>query len=203
MTADDRRGQGPPSSSRPASRVPDRGNLTGAMIEGFFGTAWAAWGASGFAGGVSDSIRVVGIVVGVVIVARSVRLRRSAPARSRSIYGSRAFRFVVVLEVAGLVLGAVVLGAMGDSEYAPAWCAAVVGAHFLAFGRLFHPRFHWLGTALLVGGIVGALVGLGGGGRAGIAATSGLIAATSLFAVGGLSVFAPTGPEAAGSLPQR
>ncbi len=169
------------------------------MIEGLFGIAWTEWGAAGLSGGISGTIQVVGIVVGAVIVARSARLRRSAPAGSESMFRSRRYRFVVVLEVAGLVAGAVILHAMGDSEYAPAWSATVIGVHFLAFGRFFYAKFYWLGAAMLVGAVVGALVGLGGGGNAGIEAASGLIAATSLFAAGGWSLFGARTPD----LPSR
>jgi hypothetical protein len=59
---------------------------------------------------------------------------------------------------------------------------------FLAFGRLFFEGFYWLWAALMVAGIAGTVVGLAGGGLAGIEATTGLIAVASLFAAGGSTV---------------
>jgi hypothetical protein len=100
-------------------------------------------------------------------------------------FSSRAFRLVVALEVAALFGGAFLLGAAGHREYVIAWYAAVVGIHFLAFGRLFWVGYSWLGTALIVAGIAGVVVGFTGGGSGGIEATSGLIAAASLFVAGG------------------
>jgi hypothetical protein len=43
-----------------------------------FGLAWTEWGASRISGAVSAAIRVVGIVVGLVILLWSARLRRTA-----------------------------------------------------------------------------------------------------------------------------
>jgi hypothetical protein len=169
--------------------VPDRGALTGAMISGVFGLAWTEWGASGISEAVSVAIRVVGIVVGLVILFRAARLRRSARENgSGSMFSSPTYRRIVILEVVALFGGAALLGAIGHHEYVIAWFATVVGAHFLAFGRLFFAGFYWLGTALIAAGIAGAIVGLAGGGLAGIEATSGLIAAASLFAAGGSTV---------------
>ncbi len=167
---------------------PDRGALTGAMIAGVFGIAWTQWGASGLSGSASATVRVVGSVVGVVIVARSGRLRRSSPPRSESLFGSPAYWLVLVAELVALIVGAVILGTTGHSEYVSAWFATVVGVHFAAFGHFFQGFFYWLGAAFLVAGIAGALVGVTGGGRDAIEATAGLISAASLFAVGGWSL---------------
>lgn len=115
---------------------------------------------------------------------------------------SRAYRLVVVLEVVALLAAGVILSAAGESRYLAAWVAAAVGVHFLAFGRFFAVSFYWLGAGLLVGGVAGAMVGLGGGGKAGIEAVSGLVAAVSLLAAGGWRAFGPRGARAP-SLPSR
>src|ERR1035437_1616602 len=101
---------------------------------------------------------------------------------------SPTYRRIVVLEVVALFGGATLLGATGHHEYVIAWFATVVGVHFLAFGRLFFAGFYWLGTSMIAAGSAGAIVGLAGGGLGGIEATSGLIAAASLFAAGGSTV---------------
>lgn len=145
-------------------------------------------------GATAVAVRVVGIVLGVAIMARSARLRRSAGAGAGagSMIGSRAYLAVVALEVVALVAGALVLGSLGEGAYVPACYAAVVGAPFLAFGHFFHASFYWLGAALLVGGLAATLVGLSGGGQRGVEVTSGLIAAASLLTAGGWKVLAPS-----------
>ena len=169
---------------RHAEVSPSRGVLTGALIYGIFGIAWAEWGASGLSGGVAEAFRIVGIVVGVVVIARSVRLRRSLPTGSPTMFASSTYWWVVALEVAALIGGNAALGVTGHGGYVAAWVAFVVGAHFMAFGRFFHGGFYRLGTAILLGALAGTAVGLTGGGADGIEATTGLIAATSLLAAG-------------------
>ena len=56
----------------------DPGALTGAMVAGGFGIAWAQWGASGLTGGPGAAVRVGGFVVGVLILLGSARLQRPA-----------------------------------------------------------------------------------------------------------------------------
>jgi hypothetical protein len=178
----------------------DPAALTGAMVAGGFGIAWTLWGASGLARGLAVTVRVGGIVIGAGILAGSVVLQRRARratrvgrwagtgGRSGSMFSSRGYRLVVAVEVIALLAGAALLGATGHSEYTIAWFAAVVGVHFLAFGRLFLTGFYWLGAALLAAGVAGAIVGLAGAGSDAIRAVSGLIAAASLFAAGGWTV---------------
>jgi hypothetical protein len=101
---------------------------------------------------------------------------------------SPSYFLLVALEVVAIGGGSGLLGAAGHREYVIAWVATVVGIHFLAFGRLFWAGFYWLGTALIAAGIAGATVGFAGGGLDGIKATSGLIAAASLFVAGSIVI---------------
>jgi len=103
-------------------------------------------------------------------------------------FSSPAYRRVVLLEIIGLFGGAGVLGVVGHPEYMAAWFATVVGAHFLAFGRLFDSRFYWLGAAVVAAGIAGAVVGLAGGGPHGIEAVAALPTAATLFVAGGFTI---------------
>jgi hypothetical protein len=144
---------------------------------------------SGSSGAVSTAIRVVGIVVGLVILFWSAHLRRSIrKIGSGSMFSSPSYRRIVVTEVVALFGGAALLGATGRHEYVIAWFATVVGVHFLAFDRLFFAGFYWLGTALIAAGIAGTVVGLAGGGLGTVEMTTGLIAAASLFAAAGSTV---------------
>jgi hypothetical protein len=101
---------------------------------------------------------------------------------------SPSYRRIAIAEVVALIGGAALLGATGQHAYVIAWFAAVVGVHFLAFGRLFFAGFYWLGMAFIAAWIAGTAVGLAGGGLGGIEVTTGLIAAASLFVGGGSTV---------------
>jgi hypothetical protein len=84
-----------------------------------------------------------------------------------------------------LIGGNAALGALGARAYILVWVAAVAGAHFVAFGRLFWAGCHWLGAALIAAAVAGVAVGLAGGGSDAVTATSGLLAGARLFAAGG------------------
>jgi hypothetical protein len=174
------------SSASNGSR--DRSALVGTMISGGFGLAWAQWGASGLAGPVAVAVRVAGIALGVAIIVGAARLLRSSsdvPDGHRgSMFHSRAYRVIVGVEVVALFGGGAVLSATGHSAYVAAWFAAVVGAHFVAFGRLFAPFLAALGLLLVAGGVAGAAVGLAGGGRNAITAVASLVAAVALLGAG-------------------
>jgi hypothetical protein len=168
------------------------------MLAGIVGVIWTEWGASGVSGAPSAAIRAAAVMLGLAIVGWSVRLARSpgrrsgsstaCAARSCSMFSSPSYLLVVATESVAMGGGNALLSATGHQEYVIAWVATVVGMHFLAFGRLFHTSFYWSGTALIAAGIAGATVGLADGGPDAITATSGLIAAASLFAAGGWTV---------------
>ena len=169
--------------------VLDRAAVTGVMISGVAGAAWAEWDASGISGAVSTAIRVAGVVVGLVILYRSARLWRSVRENgSGSMFSSPSYRRIAIAEVFALFGGTALLGATGRHGYVVVWFATVVGIHFLAFGRLFFAGFYWLGTALIAAGIAGTVVGLAGGGLGGIEMTTGLIAAASLSVAGASAI---------------
>jgi len=181
--------------------VSDPGALTGAMVAGGFGIAWALWSASGLTDGAAAAVRVGGVVIGVVILLGSAvvqrRARRAAGSGTRgggssSLFAAPGYRLVVVCEVIALVIGGLVLGWTGHSEYAVAWYAFVVGVHFVVLGRLFWGGFYSLGAGLLAAGLAGAIVGLTGGGASAIRAVSALTAAVSLFVAGGWAMVAQT-----------
>ena len=77
------------------------------MFSGVFGLAWTEWGASGISGAESTAIRVVGIVLGLIILFWCARLRRSAGENgSGSMFSSPSYRRIAIAEVVALVGGA-------------------------------------------------------------------------------------------------
>lgn len=161
-----------------------KGALVGATVSGGFGLAWSVWGASGLSGAASTVARIAGIVVGMLIILWCAYLWRHAPAGEAApgtMFSSRPYRLIVVLEVFALIGGNLLLGVIGHREYIILWVATVVGVHFLGFGWQFWDGFYWLGAALIAAGIVGLIVALAGASAGAIQATAGLLAAASLF----------------------
>lgn len=154
----------------------------GVMIAAGFGIGWTVWGASGLTGTPATVVSVLGIVAGVVILARANRLRCSTHVAAQpSWFRSRGYWIVVALELAAVIIGAMILGAASEQRYIAPWVAAVVGVHFLAFGRLFAWLWYLLGALLIAGAIAALIVGMGGGSAGAIRATAGLSAAATLL----------------------
>ena len=183
----------------------DRGALVGAALAGVFGAAWSLWAASGLTGMAAVAVRAAGVAIGLVIVIlASMRgpgsaAREPAAAGAGSVFCSAGYRVTVAVELIALVGGNVTLNATGHRRYVIVWVALVVGAHFLAFARLFWSGFYWLGAALLAAGAIGLLVGATGGSTQRILAVSGLIAAGSLFVAGGSAVLRSDWPRPGGA----
>jgi hypothetical protein len=180
-----------------------RGVLTGAIIAAAFGIAWALWGASGLPAAAQGAVRAVGIVAGVIIIGRAVRLRRTAPAPATSIFQSRQYRLVVAAEAATIAAGLAGLAVAGSSEYIAAWVAIVVGLHFLAFGRFISAFYYPLGAIVTAGGFAAIAVGAAGGSAGAVEATAGLTAAASLLTASAVRVFHVPGRSAARATADR
>ena len=72
----------------------------------------------------------------------------------------------------------------------------------MGFGRFFWKGFYLLGGALIAAGVIGAIVGVAGGSPSWIVATTGLLAAVSLF-TSGTRVFRPAPQPAKASTPSQ
>jgi hypothetical protein len=152
--------------------------LIGSLIEAVAGIGWTEWGAAGLTGPVAMVIRIVGIVVGLVLAVRAVRVRRGLAADPGSaqpqMFASRGYRLIVAAEAVAIIVGVLILGLTHHSEYNICWISLVVGVHFFGFGKLFATRFYYVGAALLVAAVAGAIVGFAGGGVVGVPAVTGL-----------------------------
>jgi hypothetical protein len=186
----------------------EREALIGVAIAGGFGIGWALWAASGLTGSTALIVRIVGVTLGAIIVVGAMVNRGSdAPYDSASnggagsMFRSRGYLLWVVAELMALVAGNVVLGSTGQSNYVAAWTAFVVGVHFLGFGRLFVAMFYWVGGAFVLAAIVGAATGAASGSRHAAEASTGLIAAVTLFAAGAWGLLAYRSSDAAAATP--
>ena len=168
-----------------AGRI-SQANLVGVRIAAVAAAAWTLWGASGLHDSASVVVRVVGIVLAVLILVVALRQRRGEPRAQRSMFATQSYRVTVAVEAVTLAVGAVLLSRTGHSEYIIAWTAAVVGLHFLIFGRLFAARFYLLGAALIAAAIIGAAINIGGASQDQATAATGLIAAASLLLTAGM-----------------
>jgi hypothetical protein len=159
-----------------------RNALIAAIIEGGFGIGWIEWGAASLSATAWTAVRVLGAIIGLVIIARAIRLRRGNPGPAEpSMFAARGYRLVVAAEVVALVAGSIALIATNRTEYQIGWVAFVVGVHFVAFGKQFAARYYVLGGALIVAAIAGLVVGLAGGGVAVTAAVTGFAAGACMF----------------------
>ncbi len=185
-----------------ARNQPGRGALVGAGISAIFGVVWTEWAASGLVGSAAPAVRIVGLVVAVLVVCWCASLlaagqwvngpvsRGTARRGSTSMFSSPRYLLVVAVEVVAIGGGNKVLTATGHTKYAIVLAAIVVGTHFVALGWLFFGGFYWLGGALIFAGLMGTVVGLAGGEVGAVKASTGLIAATSLFGSGGWALAA-------------
>ncbi|MBV9817818.1 MAG: hypothetical protein JOZ07_05645 [Solirubrobacterales bacterium] len=159
----------------------NRQALSGVIIAAIFGIGWAQWGASGLTGAVAGVVRAVTVLLGAIILVRAFRLRRIAPIERFSMFASRGYRLIVVLEVIAIVAGSVLLNGTGHPAYVAVWIAAVVGVHFLGFGPLFARFYYLVGAIIVLGAVAALVVGLAGGGRHAIESIAGLVTAATLL----------------------
>jgi hypothetical protein len=96
-------------------------------------------------------------------------------------FASSSFRRVVAGEIVAIIVGSAALSASGHSLYVAAWVSAVVGGHFLAFGRLLAHFYYWVGALLLVGAVGGGVAGWHTASAGTVEATTGIIAAVTLL----------------------
>lgn len=170
-------------------QVVGKNALIGSIISAGFGIGWIEWGTLNLGGNASTAIRIVGVVIGVVLIVRSIRFRRRQRAEQRtnpgpaerSMFASRGYRLVVAAEVVALIGGYLILGAVHQEAYQITWFALVVGVHFIGFGRLFAFRFYFVGAALVVAALAGTIVGLAGGSIVLVQAITGFASGLTLF----------------------
>ncbi|MBF4635749.1 hypothetical protein ITJ38_15150 [Agreia pratensis] len=141
----------------------DRGALIGSLVSGVFGVAWGFWASSGlphFAALCTQlAATLIGLIIVIAAVKRYAQTAKGAPAPGRTLFSSRAYVIIVVAEVVAIIGGNLVLTATAQIQFRIALISAIVGLHFLFFGRLFWSGFYWLGGAMLAVAIVGAIVG--------------------------------------------
>ncbi|MDQ2729701.1 MAG: hypothetical protein M3Y91_17975 [Actinomycetota bacterium] len=157
-------------------------------MAGIAGAAWAVWASTGLGGPAAVGVAVAGVIVGAAITARALRLRRSADQDGPSAFRSTWYRLTVLVEVAAIAAGASLLNSDHSAVgYVAPWVAAVVGGHFLVFGRVIARRFYLIGTLLLAGAAGGAVAVAAGADVDAGRATAALVAAVVLLGSGLLS----------------
>jgi hypothetical protein len=162
-----------------------RGALIGSIVSGIFGVAWGFWGSSGLPHFAALCVQLGATLFGLIIVIAALKRRahiaKGGRARGRALFSSRAYVLIVVAEVLAIIGSNVALTVTGQEQFRIALIAAIVGLHFLAFGRLFWSGFYWLGAAMLTASAVGTVVGMVTGDANLILVITGLGSALSLF----------------------
>ena len=120
----------------------------------FFGAIWWLM-AAGFAGGAQPLMIVAGVVVVGALVWRTVQFARAVggrPAAPSPVFAARqrTFSRIGLTEGVAIAAGAIVFGITGRPEWIPAWCALVVGVHFLPLSRLFGVPIYWTTGLVLI-----------------------------------------------------
>ena len=167
------------------AQIVGKNALIGSIISAGFGIGWIEWGTLGFGGTASILIRIIGVVIGVVLIVRGIRLRRKQRANpgpaEPSMFALPGYRLVVGVEAIALVVGFPILATVHQSTYQIVWFALIVGAHFIVFGKLFVARFYPVGAALVVAALAGVIVGSAGDGSAVVLAVTGFASGLTLF----------------------
>jgi hypothetical protein len=141
----------PPGSAGVRDLAADGGVL------GFAAAIWSGWGQEAPPAewvGPLTVLAMAGLVVTVLAALVSARHRRGGSAMA-DVSRRRRYLRVVVVEVIAIVIGAVVLGVSGRSDYLALWILFVVGIHFVPLGQVFRI------TSLMVAGVVVTLVAVG------------------------------------------
>ncbi len=165
-----------PTAGDPAEHRTDqplvRDSAIGTIVAALFGALWCVGAASGllaYSRPAALVVVVLGVLVAVLLVVLALRIRRrtAAPTTPQSsppapgppsMFATRRYRVTLLVEVVAIVAGGIVLGRLGLGEYAVIWVAAVVGVHFLFFGRAFWSGFIWVGAIMLAGAAVGLVL---------------------------------------------
>ena len=163
---------------RPAA---DRDQLTGTAVVAGFGAIWACWAATALTGSAGPAVAAVGLLAGAAIVAHTMRQRRLAPPAERSLFSSRAVRVTTTVEMAAIGAGLALLHLTDAQRFTAQWVAIVVGAHFLAFGRLIHRRYYLLGALTTAAGLACTAAVAAGSGTAAAQTATELAAASCLL----------------------
>ncbi len=120
----------------------DKGTGTRAKDHAVTGTILAtaaiAWFGWGHVGERLTSLLALGMVVGVVVVARGVILTRSVPGpttMATDAAARRTYWSAMGAQVVAILAGLVLLGTTENPSYVPAWVLSAVGIHFLPLAK--------------------------------------------------------------------
>ena len=186
------------------SRRPDpRGRGTAAALEGAFAALWLVW-AGPTPAGLAAALQAAALVAALTAAAGAVLAWRHRHDRTalNDPTTRRGFRRVSAVEFGALATGAVLLGMAGQGRWLPVWTAAVVGAHFLALGRLLGNRLmRPLGLLLVGSAVAGVAVGLAT--TAAPALVVGTASGSCLLVTAALTLTGRGSGSAAGHDPQR
>ncbi|SEC93194.1 hypothetical protein SAMN04490239_6033 [Rhodococcus koreensis] len=131
------------SSVAPIAALWDRGEVIGAAVLAVAGIAWFGWAQQDppapwvpyvVAGSVISALLLVALVV---LLVRRLTTTGSPMADPRV---RRRYWLTVAVEVVLIVVGNLLLAAVGHQAYDAAWTLFVVGVHFIPLGRVFHAR---------------------------------------------------------------
>ena len=139
----------------PVTQTDVSNTASGLIFATVFGAAWAFSAASALHGVASPWPLIVTVAIGVFLISRGVRLRRTATTLQadgdivRIRRRTHWFRVIFVLELALIAVGIFVCNATGHSALSVPVAVFIVGLHFFPLAVLFrNPTFYATGCLL-------------------------------------------------------
>lgn len=168
------------------------GQRTGSLVAATFGLVYVIVNSAELSEPVTNSLRVLAVVVFAAVVVASARGRSpgataSSTDRARPTPYRRAFWGVVAAEAATLWGGLLVLNRFLDlPDAGVGWVSIVVGVHFFALAVVFDQTFfHLLGVTITACGAVALVLAVTGWGPAQAAAVVGGVAPGAVLLTAG------------------
>ncbi|GIH10174.1 hypothetical protein Rhe02_82410 [Rhizocola hellebori] len=155
-----------------------------ALFLGFFGAGWLSWAQAAPPLGTWLSVLAW---VSLATAAAGAVIGFRSPGGQDQVDGRR-YGIIVGVEFAACGLGAVALGATGQSEFIPVWICLVVGVHFFPLAPALHdPLLVPLGVAMCAVAVAGLVVALASSVNASVVVGTGaglLLAGYAVMALG-------------------
>ncbi|HWV25293.1 MAG TPA: hypothetical protein VNZ58_13985 [Thermomicrobiales bacterium] len=136
-----------------------RDHALGALILGFFTSAWFGWGQAEPPAGWSPWL-TIGSIASILVAIPGGILSWKYRKGHTSLDAVRQTRYsvIVVIEIVLIAVGNAVLGVSDRSEWIPVWTCFIVGVHLVPFVPVFREPLYGIVGVLLVGVSAAALV---------------------------------------------
>lgn len=137
-----------------------RDHALGALILGFFASAWFGWGQAEPPSGWPVFL-TLGSIASILVAIPGAIIgwqHRRGPSTLDAGDGQARYGIIFGAEIVIILVGNILLGLAGGSAWIPVWTCFVVGIHLFPLTPLFRERLYGIAGALLVIVAAAALV---------------------------------------------